>query len=188
MKIAHSLKDPFDVKKPIMLTIGFFDGVHRGHQAVIKQVKKLAEEKQGSAVVLTFEQHPFTVLHPEKALPPICSLEKKLELLEKLGVDLTIVLPFTHEFSKKSAEQFLTELRRILPFSYLNMGYNGAIGKDREGNREVLQKLAQDMNFELEYAQPVSDEGIISSTRIRKLLQDGRDQDAEKLLGWKNNS
>ncbi|MCP5469891.1 MAG: riboflavin biosynthesis protein RibF [Chlamydiales bacterium] len=160
------------------ITIGNFDGVHVGHQKVLRCLKERGER----GIVFTFSNHPSHVL--AKVPKPLLSTpEHKLFLLEKEGVEL-IVEPFTHEFSQKSAETFLTELKEKTGFTHLILGHDAVIGKDREGRCALLEILGKKLRFELEYLSPVSfEQEIVSSSLLRKVIKEGDFAHALPLLG-----
>jgi riboflavin kinase/FMN adenylyltransferase len=167
------------------LTIGNYDGLHLGHQAIIKRVIERAKEGRCEAVVLTFEPHPVKFLHPQLQIPLITPYRKKMMLLEQLGVDVTINLPFTKDVARMSAEEFIRNivLNRIAP-RYVIVGFNFTFGKGRTGTAEELKKLGERLGFAVEIMPPysVGDE-VVSSTRIRELILEGRIQEANRLLG-----
>lgn len=184
MKVITELTTP--LTKPVVLTIGNFDGIHRGHQAVLSRVSSLAHEHGFLSAVVTFENHPTEVLKPENAVLRICSLPHKIRLLEKAGIDCVYLLRFTKELSQLSPNKFLHQLQDVIPFHYLILGDDARFGKDKEGSKEVIQTLALQMHFQIEYLGPLVFEGFpISSSRIRTLIQQGDFVQASVLLGRK---
>lgn len=168
-----------------LVAIGNFDGVHRGHQAIIAEAVRRAKETQGTSVVLTFDPHPVSVLHPEAAHSLLTTGEQKLELLEGLGVDIVLVLPFTLEFARRSAEQFVREdLGARLGAREVFVGQNFKFGKGREGRVQDLERLGASLGMRVVVRTPVMvGDTMVSSSAIRELLRDGRVEDADTLLG-----
>lgn len=179
MIIVKSLDDIPAFSGPLGLTIGSFDGVHLGHVYLLEQMG----EKVKTRAVLTFENHPATVL--KKTVPSlICTLEHKLNLLEKEGVDLTIVLPFTQETALLSYDQFLNGIRKKYPFTHLFLGSGAAFGKGREGDEFKIKELGKKLGFEAHYISKFEkNHGPVSSGRIRTLIEKGDLQEASALLG-----
>jgi riboflavin kinase/FMN adenylyltransferase len=168
-----------------LVAIGNFDGVHRGHQAIIAEAVDRATEIGGTSVVLTFDPHPISVLHPEAPHALLTTLEQKLALLETLRVDVVLVLPFTPEFARRSAEQFVREdLGGRVGAREVFVGRNFKFGKGREGRVEDLQRLGASMGMRVVVHAPVSvGDTMVSSSAVRGVLRDGRVEDAEALLG-----
>ncbi len=167
-----------------ILTIGNFDGVHLGHQYVLKRVVEVASKKKAKAVVITFRNHPHTILHRERKTALLTSPDQKAMLLSQLGINHVIQLPFTEEFSQISAVAFLDLIRRGVAFTDLILGYDARFGKDREGNRELLQEWSKRSGVEVEYLDPVQIEGqSVSSSQIRKFIMAGQLEEAAKYLG-----
>ncbi len=156
----------------LTLTIGSFDGVHLGHQALLKKC----------SFALTFTNHPLEVLG--KAPPLLTTLEHRLELIEQSGIAQIELLPFTLELSKLSAEAFISQLMKKIPFTHLVLGHDAVIGHDRDGKPEKMQTLAKQFGFTLEYVQPVLvDNQVVSSSLIRKELACGNFDKVAQLLG-----
>lgn len=182
MRIFKELVELKNLKEPISITIGIFDGVHKGHRAILKRLKEVTKEK-GTAIVLSFSNHPLEVLQ-EHNIPLINTLEERITLFEKEGIDILFLIPFTKEIAKQSAEEFLKNLKATCSFTNLILGFNAVLGKKRGGTPEKVKELGTFLNFNVEYLPPICDEeGPISSTRIRKLIKEGRSQDARALLG-----
>lgn len=187
MEIIRSLKelrrDPDNV-----ITVGTFDGVHRGHRFIIQELKRFAEQWQGRAVVVTFDPHPQIVL-AGKDRPPIHILtttEQKLALLEKLGVEKTIVIPFTREFSRMSSEDYVQDiLYNTIGLKGIVIGYDHAFGRDRQGSIDTLKTFARIKGFQVEQLPPLEIQGqIISSTLIRKKIAAGEVEKANRCLDY----
>lgn len=168
-------------EKPIALTIGSFDGIHLGHQAVMKQ---LVDTGAKQLVVISYSNHPSEVLSNRRPSPLICSLEHKKKLLAKMGIYALYNIPFTQEFAKQTPAQFLERIRKAIPFDFLVLGQDARLGKDREGTPEVIQALGQKMGFTPMYVDDlVVDGDRLSSSRIRLLIQQGNIKKAAEYLG-----
>ncbi len=183
MLINTSLASLPPLPKPLGLSIGSFDGLHRGHQELINHLRRSITDR-GTLAVLTFSNHPNQVLTHRPAAPLIVSLEHKLQLLEKLGVNLVFLLEFSLELAGQSYDQFLLNIRNIFPFSHLVLGSGAAFGKGQNGGASELKTLARHQGFHVEYVDKLMDEGQpISSGRIRKLIQAKDFKKASELLG-----
>lgn len=170
---------------PAVLTIGSFDGVHLGHQYLMRCVVDSAREKGVAAVALTFEPSPREVLRPGQPLAYLTRLPEKLRLLEKTGLDETIVIPFTRALSQVEAPDFIAWIREYLPFVELWEGEGFALGHGRTGNTDVLARLGQEMGYTLQIAPLVEIEGQpASSTRVREAVMSGHMETATALLGY----
>ena len=169
-----------------VVTIGTFDGCHRGHQEIIKKVKSVAELKRAKSVLITFDPHPRHVLDSGAKLPLLMHIEKKLEILNSLHLDMVLVIPFDKEFSKIKAADFLTDIVvKIFHPSYFIVGYNHHFGFEREGSPQFLKNFANINGFSVDIIEPVSDETVnISSTHIRQLIKQGYVRRASFELGW----
>jgi riboflavin kinase/FMN adenylyltransferase len=186
MKIYEGL-DKFKGAKNAAVTIGTFDGVHLGHQKIIQQLKTGADSIKGESVIFTFYPHPRMVLFPDDdSLKLLSTEEEKRELLEKFGVDHLIIHPFTKEFSRITYTEYVRDiLVNKLKVKKLIIGYNHHFGRNREGSFKELKKLAPTYGFELEKipAQDIN-KVEISSTKIRKALNEGDIKTANKFLGY----
>jgi riboflavin kinase/FMN adenylyltransferase len=168
-----------------VLTVGNFDGLHVGHQRIIRTVTGRARAQAGQAAVYTFEPHPRKVLQPERAPRLLTTLEQKLELFEAAGVDVAIVEPFDLEFAKLPAERFVREIlhERIDPLE-VYVGYDFRYGRDREGSMRTLTELGPHLGFAVTIVPEVKlGSRDVNSTRIRELLEAGNVEDAALLLG-----
>ena len=179
------IKEPF---KRAVITIGNFDGVHIGHQALFHEVIDKAAATDGTSVAMTFEPHPLRVLKQNNHPPLITLYEQKVELIERTGIDVLICVPFTLAFASLSAEQFVKDLLvQKIGVKAIVVGEDYSFGKNREGNIDLLRAYAPDYGFEvivagwIRSARAVKDR--ISSTRIRELISDGLMENAEKMLG-----
>lgn len=166
------------------VTIGVFDGVHMGHRALIGRLISEARNRSLTATVITFANHPQSVLNPPSP-PLLTTVEERLELLAELGVDETVVLPFTIELSRLTAEQFCREiLVGKLACKLLVVGDDFALGYRREGTVAKLKELGAQLGFEVIVVSSVTSEGIrVSSSEIRQLLLQGDVERANELLG-----
>ncbi len=167
------------------ITIGTFDGVHIGHQKIIKQLIHKAKVVNGESVLFTFYPHPRTVLNPGERVSLIQTIEEKLDKLKRLGLQNVIVYPFTKEFSQTPAEQFIQQfLVEKLKVCSVVIGYDHQFGRNREGSLEHFQKLGSVFNFEVEEipAQDIDDINV-SSTKIRNALNAGKIETANEYLG-----
>ncbi|GAB4581171.1 MAG: bifunctional riboflavin kinase/FAD synthetase [Anaerolineales bacterium] len=166
------------------LTMGTFDGVHRGHQAIIRQLVAGAHAENAPAVVITFDPHPVAVLRPEKTPRTLTPPDVRAALLGALGVDIVITHPFTHEVAALSARDFLTQLKTHLGFTQFWVGYDFAMGHNREGNIPTLRRLGEQMGYTVHVVEPVAFEGkTVSSSQIRKLIAEGQMEETAELLG-----
>lgn len=172
------------IPSPCVLTIGNFDGLHLGHQAVLDTVKTIAKLHDIQSGVITFVNQPAQVLYPHKKIVQICTLKHKIKLIEKHGIDQLILLQFTKELSEKTAEEFLQEMRQKIPFTHLILGYDATLGKDRQGDRKQIEVMSKVLGFEVQYLEPLTlHHQPISSTRIRGSIQQGDFKQASTLLG-----
>lgn len=176
-------KLPRKLQSPI-LTIGFFDGVHLGHQKVIGRTVRLAKEKGGESVVITFNRHPKSFL-TNRLQSTITSLEHRLLLLERLGVELAIVLEFDHKLAEMSTRDFVRQIvSGWLGTKGMVLGFDCSFGKDRKGDVPLIRTLGKEYGFDVRTCQPVKIEGeIVSSTSIRQKILSGDLIKAEKMLG-----
>src|SRR3954463_15376082 len=146
MKIFHDLENA-KIVKPTVLTLGVFDGLHLGHQRIMKTVVERARATGTVATAITFDPHPRAVLHPESAPPLLQTLDQRLANFEVLGIDQAIVIRFTREFASQPAEDFLTDIvhdRLHAKEVYLGKGF--AFGKNRGGNIDLLRQMSKKLN------------------------------------------
>ena len=185
------IQHPDEITAPFkggVITIGNFDGVHIGHQALFYEVIERAHVIDGTSIAMTFEPHPLRVLKKNHTPPLITLLEQKVELIERSGVDVLICVPFTLEFAAITAVSFVEDLLvRKIGMKAIVLGEDYAFGKNREGNIKLLSTLAPRLGFEVIVTSLIrSVQGIsarISSTAIRELVQAGEMQQACKMLG-----
>ena len=169
-----------------IITIGTFDGCHRGHQDIIKKVTSSANSIGGKSVIITFDPHPRHILESSNKLPLLMHIDKKLEIFESLNLDIALIIPFDREFSKFSADEFLNKIiiKYFNPHSII-VGYDHHFGFNREGSPEFLKKYGKNNNIDVHIVEPVTDQDmIISSTHIRNLINSGFVRRASFELGW----
>ncbi len=167
------------------LTIGTFDGVHMGHQVILKEVVNHAKENNGESILLTFEPHPRKLLFPEQRIEIITPLDKKLELINAIGIKHIVVVPFTHKFAKMSAREYVSDflVKEFQPQSIV-IGYDHHFGNDRKGNIALLNEMKREFDFNVvEISAQLIDNATVSSTKVRKALKEGQVSEAEQMLG-----
>jgi riboflavin kinase/FMN adenylyltransferase len=166
------------------LTIGAFDGVHLGHQAILRQLVQGAHAAGLPAVVLTFHPHPAIVLRRRQGPFYLTIPEERAEIFGRLGVEIVVTHPFNHDVADQSANEFIARLERYLKPRHLLVGKDFALGKDRQGDLPALQRLGEQFGFTVDTLAPVRDDGqSISSSQIRVLLAEGEIERANQLLG-----
>ena len=186
MRIFRNIQE-FKPAQGSIVTIGTFDGVHLGHQKIIRRLREIREARGGEITILTFDPHPRNVLFPEQTdLKLITTTDEKCELMRRYGVDNVIVYPFTKEFSKLHAQEYIDRiLVQGLHTRVLVIGYDHRFGSNREGDINTLRAVSARAGFELEEipAQDI-DHINVSSTRIRKAIEEGDMDTANKFLGY----
>jgi len=184
MRLFHGT-DNADISRPTVVTLGVFDGLHIGHQLIMKTVVDRARAAGAVPTVITFEPHPRAVLHPESAPPLLQTLDQKIEALGVLGIEQTIVIHFDQAFSQIRAEDFLREVvvnRLRAKEVYLGRGF--AFGHNREGHIDLLRRVSNDLGFLADEVPEVQIRGErVSSSRIRELILQGRMNLARRMLG-----
>ncbi|HRN57390.1 MAG TPA: bifunctional riboflavin kinase/FAD synthetase [Agriterribacter sp.] len=169
-----------------VITIGTFDGVHSGHKHILSQLKAEALQIQGETVIITFHPHPRKIVEHTHTVRLLNTLEEKIALLSKEGIDHLVVIPFDEAFAEQSAEAYIREflVKRIHPHTII-IGYDHRFGKDRTGNYLMLEKHARMLGFTVkEISEKVLNEVAVSSTRIRKALLNGDIETANALLEY----
>ncbi len=165
------------------LTVGVFDGVHRGHQQILKRLTAGAHEHGVPAVVLTFDPHPAKFFG-RGAIKLLTLPDERIELLGSFGVDAVVVHPFDRQVADTSAFDFMQALKTHLGVDHLVLGYDSTLGKNREGNAARLTEIGLELGYTVEVVSALSDEsGVISSTEIRKLIETGNIAEAARLMG-----
>jgi riboflavin kinase/FMN adenylyltransferase len=168
-----------------VLGLGNFDGLHRGHLKIIECVRRGANDRGSTAVLMTFDPHPPRVVRPDKAPPLLMTMAQKLEAIEQAGVHAAAVVRFTHELSRWDPETFVREvLVDWIRVTEVWVGSNFLFGRDRSGTFSMLRALGQRYGFKAEKIDPVRyKEFVVSSTRVRRLVSEGRVDEAAALLG-----
>ena len=184
MKLFHGT-DNAEILRPTVLTLGVFDGLHLGHQLIIKTVVGRARALGLAPTVITFDPHPRAVLHPESSPPLLQTFDQKIEAFGVLGIEQAIIIKFDQEFSSVSAEQFLRDVvyeRLQAREVYLGCGF--AFGHNREGDIEFLKNASRRMGFFADEVPEVTLRGRrISSSQVRRLLSEGKVNIARRMLG-----
>lgn len=185
IKDLENIKEPF---KNAVITIGNFDGVHIGHQALFHEVIETADALGGTSIAMTFDPHPIRVLKQNGHPPLITLTEQKSELIEKSGMDVLICAPFTKAFAALSARQFVGDiLVNKIGMKAIVVGRDYTFGNNREGNIDLLKQFARTMDFQVIVADWIQSSKIeksrISSTAIRRLVKEGDVEKAKKMLG-----
>ncbi len=187
MKVYHSIDQfPADIKS--VLTLGTFDGVHKGHKYVLKRMNEIAQNEGGESVLLTFYPHPRHVLQPEdQKLKLLNTIDEKIKELEKSGIQHFIIHEFTKDFSRTKSVNFIRDLLvNKLKMKHMVVGYDHHFGRNREGSYNELKELSELYNFTLEKIPPQDESEVtVSSTKIRKLLYQGFIEKANTYLGYK---
>jgi riboflavin kinase/FMN adenylyltransferase len=185
MQVLRSLSRLARKPKAAVLTIGNFDGVHRGHQRILETVAREARQRRGAAVALTFEPHPLKVLRPQAAPPLLLTLEQKLALLEQHGIDLVLVLPFTRRFSRLTPQRFVEEIiHRRIGAEMVCVGTTFRFGHRQAGDATLLRRLAVEHGIAARTVPPVVVRGeTVASTLVRRLVAEGEVTRVVRLLG-----
>jgi riboflavin kinase/FMN adenylyltransferase len=185
MNVIHASSAPSAGFGKVSAAIGMFDGVHLGHQQVIRQTLADAEQQEAQAVVITFDCHPNRVVAPGREPPLIYPLAKKLRTIETLGADTTLLIHFDEAFSRQSGEAFVRGLAaRLGPLHSICVGSNFTFGHKRSGNVGLLKQLGDELKFIVHGLAAISLDGQpVSSTRIREAIRQGQFDEAGQMLG-----
>lgn len=185
MRVLRHLRRVAPPIPRVVLTLGNFDGVHLGHQAILHRAVEEARARAARTVALTFEPHPIAVLAPDRAPPILQPLHDRLAMLRELGLDLCVVQRFTRGFAALTPEQFVEEfLVRHLELVHVVVGHNVRFGRNRAGSVQTLQALGARLGFEVDVVGPVEVDGRqVSSTRLREVVQAGDMRQARRLIG-----
>ena len=188
MKIINGIDNIPKPFKNAVITIGNFDGVHLGHQALLNKTVQKAKEFNGTAIAMTFEPHPNKILIPNKKLPLITVFKQKISLIKKAGIDILICIPFSKKFANIDPKIFIEKiLINKIGIKAIIAGDDYNFGKNRKGNIELLRKYTKQFNYEVITLDmvdiPNATKGRISSTKIRELVLNGKLEDAKNLLG-----
>lgn len=184
MRLFHGT-DNAAIQRPTVLTLGVFDGLHLGHQLIMRTVAERARATDAVPTVITFDPHPRAVLHPESAPPLLQTLDQKVEGFGVLGIQQTIVIRFDEAFSQIRAEDFLRDVvKERLQAKEVYLGRGFAFGHNREGNIELLRRVSAELGFVADEVPEVQFRNQrVSSSKVRKLLLEGRVNLARRLLG-----
>jgi riboflavin kinase/FMN adenylyltransferase len=185
MKIIRAASELNPGGRRVCLAIGFFDGVHLGHQQIIRQTIADAQQHEALSLVVTFDRHPNTVVAPQRVPPLIYSLPQKLRVIESLGCDGLLLIHFDQPFSQQTGEAFIRGLARDLgQVQSLCVGSNFTFGYKRGGNVALLKTLGEELHFVVHGMAAVSLDGrVVSSTRIREAISEGNLDAASQMLG-----
>jgi riboflavin kinase/FMN adenylyltransferase len=186
---VYSLNDKIPFNPASVITVGTFDGLHKGHQHIIHEMRSLAAQQSlDRVIVVTFDPHPQIVIarQDKPAIRLLSTLEERLELLEAYGVDTVIVIPFSREFAQTSSEDFIrTYIAGKIGVHTMFIGYDHGFGRERSGSEETLRNLGQELGFEVVKIPALEVNGqAISSTKIRQALRENRLVDSLDMLGY----
>lgn len=184
MAVFHSTDHLPQFKNPV-LTIGTFDGVHKGHQAILQDVARHAAGIGGESIVITFDPHPRKLIYPNQSMHLLTSLDRKIALIQKTGIDHIVVVPFTHAFAALTAEAYISEflVKKFHPHTIV-IGYDHRFGNDRTGDIALLKSFGDQYHFTVhEIPVQTIDEAAVSSTKIRKAIDAGDVHTAATMLG-----
>jgi riboflavin kinase / FMN adenylyltransferase len=185
MQVFRHLEEVPDNFGPTIVSIGNFDGIHRAHQAVLRELVSRARESNARALAVTFDPHPTRILRPDKDLKLLTPLPVKLKLFEQTGVDGVLVLPFTRDLSVMSPHEFVQQiLIETLKVREVHEGFNFHFGHKASGNVDRLREFGKELGFEIfVYPEMKLRREMVSSTEIRRLLREGNVSKARHLLG-----
>ncbi|RQO31405.1 riboflavin biosynthesis protein RibF [Taibaiella sp. KBW10] len=183
MSVFYAINDLPRFKNPV-LTIGSFDGVHQGHQKIIRNVADTAKKVNGESILITFEPHPRKIIQPGQALGLLSSLEEKIERITQEGIDHIVVVPFSRDFSMMSAEDYVLNFlyNTFLPHTII-IGYDHHFGHNRSGNIGTLKEMLPAAVQVIEIEEQLIQEADVSSTKIRKAITKGNIAEATAMLG-----
>ncbi len=185
MKIFRNFNEHQE-KTPLALSIGMFDGVHRGHQTIINQLNSISREKGFKTAILTFWPHPRTVFNPNDDLKLLNTIDEKIYLLEKNGVEHLFLKEFDEQFRNLTGAEFVRQiLIEKLNVKYLIIGHDHTFGKDKRGDFSLLKEMSGECGFEVQQVEAVNyHDRNISSTQIRNALAAGNVKEANEMLGY----
>jgi len=186
--LAYIINDLTELKKPLqkpVLTIGNFDGVHKGHLVLFDKVQEIANAIGGQSVVMTFDPHPIKIMKPGNGPPLITLIKQKLRLISEAGIDVIFCLPFTRQFGSISGRDFVREiLVEGIGVQEVVVGYDYTFGNKRQGNINLLKDMGKELGFKVHVVEPVYfGQTLVSSTSIRNLVRAGNLAEANRLLG-----
>lgn len=183
MAVFYSTEGLPVFKFPV-ITIGTFDGVHKGHRAILHRVKEHATRIGGESILLTFEPHPRKLIFPDQPIEILTPTEQKLQLVAAAGIEHVVVVPFTKEFACLTAREYVTDflVRKFAPAAIV-IGYDHHFGNDRKGNIHLLKEMSGEYNFEVvEIPAQLIEDAAVSSTKIRKAIAAGNVAEAAGML------
>lgn len=181
MIVLHSARE-FEGRASVV-ALGMFDGVHIGHQKLIRTAVDLAKQMNAQCIVCTFDRHPLSLLKPERAPQPLLPQAENLRKFERLGADVVLIQPFTRQFASMLPEDYLEMLVDGLKAKAVVIGENYTFGREGRGNAQMVSQLARKYGYRAKIVEPVADqEGMISSTRIRNMIRNGETERANALL------
>ena len=184
MQVCTNIKQ-LPTFKNAVITIGTFDGVHKGHQQIIRQLKQEAQEIGGETVIITFHPHPRSIVPGRKPVSVLTTRAEKIELLGKMGIDYLVIIPFDLNFSQQSAASFIQNflVEKFHPHTVI-IGYDHRFGKGREGDYQLMEKMGNQFGFTVkEIPEQVLNDVAVSSTKIREALMQGEIATANNYLG-----
>lgn len=185
MKVYRNL-DTLPVFSKAVITIGTFDGVHLGHQKIIHQLLAESERTGGESVLITFNPHPRKIVKPNESLMQLTTMEERIELLKKLGINNMVIVPFTKDFSQQTALEYVQHflVEKFSPATII-IGYDHKFGNNREGDFKLLEQYAEQFHYTVqEIDEELINNAIISSTKIREALLRGDVTLARAFLGY----
>lgn len=176
----------YESNQPLALSLGMFDGVHKGHQSIIERLNSEAKKRNLESAVLTFWPHPRLVFDPQADLKLLNTIEEKSHLLQEFGISKLFLKEFNEEFRNLTGEEFVRQiLVEKLNVKFLIVGYDHVFGKNKSGNFELLEKLAPELGYEVIQMEAVNlHNDTISSTKVRNALAEGKIQAANQMLGY----
>jgi len=185
MKLVHSATALAPADRKVCLAIGVFDGVHLGHQQIIRQTINDARQHEALALIVTFDKHPNAIVAPDHVPPLIYSRPQKVRAIEAMGADALLEVPFDREFSQQSGESFIRTLARDLGhIQSICVGADFVFGHKRSGNVALLRQLGSELNIQVHGLSAVALDGqVVSSTRIRDAIRSGDFDAASQMLG-----
>ena len=184
---VHSLSQPLPAFRNAVVTIGTFDGVHRGHRLILDRMRSVAEEVGGETVIITFDPHPRNIVGMRSDPQPLLTtMPERINLLAKIGIDHLVIVPFTPAFAAMDPRDYVQDflVARFHPHTLI-IGYDHRFGRQREGDYHLLESLSETYGFQVrELDAQILRDAAISSTRIREALMQGRPEEATEQLGY----
>ena len=184
---VHSLSQPLPAFRNAVVTIGTFDGVHRGHRLILDRMRSVAEEVGGETVIITFDPHPRNIVGMRSDPQPLLTtMPERINLLAEIGIDHLVIVPFTPAFAAMDPRDYVQDflVARFHPHTLI-IGYDHRFGRQREGDYHLLESLSETYGFQVrELDAQILRDAAISSTRIREALMQGRPEEATEQLGY----